>query len=106
MVSTLRQGLLFELLATGSLLLLAPVLVAAARTSAALIPLIMVPLFAVYRMARLTTEQKELAARDPLTGLPNRKALLTAVAQQVRAHGERAARGMRRVPLRAAADRP
>ncbi len=92
--STLRQGLLFELLATGALLLLAPVLAAAARTSPALIPLIMVPLYAVHRMARLTTEQKELAARDPLTGLANRKALLTAVAQEVRAHGERATRGM------------
>ncbi|MEV7328789.1 EAL domain-containing protein [Micromonospora sp. NPDC093244] len=90
---TLRQGLGFELLSTGSLLLLAPVLVAAARVSAALIPLVLVPLFAVYRMARLTVEQQHLAAADPLTGLPNRKALLTEVAEQVHLHAERTARG-------------
>ncbi|MCO1599303.1 bifunctional diguanylate cyclase/phosphodiesterase [Micromonospora sp. RHAY321] len=90
---TVRQGLGFELLSTGSLLLLAPVLVAAARVSAALIPLVLVPLFAVYRMARLTVEQQHLAAADPLTGLPNRKALLTEVAEQVHLHAERTARG-------------
>ncbi|MFF0466294.1 putative bifunctional diguanylate cyclase/phosphodiesterase [Micromonospora zamorensis] len=90
---TLRRGLGFELLSTGSLLLLAPVLVAAARVSAALIPLVLVPLFAVYRMARLTVEQQHLAAADPLTGLPNRKALLAEVAEQVHLHAERTARG-------------
>ncbi|MEU2611213.1 EAL domain-containing protein [Micromonospora sp. NPDC007271] len=88
-----RLGLGYELLSTGSLLLLAPVLVAAARASAALIPLVLVPLFAVYRMARLSTEQAQLAALDPLTGLPNRKALLAEVAEQVHLHAERAGRG-------------
>ncbi|MFC3504930.1 EAL domain-containing protein [Micromonospora krabiensis] len=88
-----REGLAFELLSTGSLLLLAPVLVAAARTSAALIPLVLVPLFAVYRMARLTVEQQQLASLDPLTGLPNRKALLGEVAEQVHLHAERSVRG-------------
>ena len=100
------RGCGFELLSTGSLLLLAPVLVAAARASAALIPLVLVPLFAVYRMARLTAEQEQLAAADPLTGLPNRKALLTEVAEQVHVHAERAARGEPDGQLRAAADRP
>ncbi|MGC5050532.1 putative bifunctional diguanylate cyclase/phosphodiesterase [Micromonospora sp. DT48] len=87
------RGLPFELLSTGSLLLLAPVLVTAARASAALVPLVLVPLFAVYRMARLTVEQHQLAALDPLTGLPNRKALLAEVNEQVHRHAERAARG-------------
>ncbi|SCG37953.1 putative bifunctional diguanylate cyclase/phosphodiesterase [Micromonospora inositola] len=90
---SVRLGLAYELISTGSLLLLAPVLVAAARASAALIPLVLVPLFAVYRMARLSTEQEQLAALDPLTGLPNRKALLAEVAEQVHLHGERTARG-------------
>ncbi|MER7456265.1 EAL domain-containing protein [Micromonospora sp. NPDC126480] len=89
----LRQGLGFELLSTGSLLLLAPVLVTAARASAALIPLVLVPLFAVYRMARLSVEQQQLASLDPLTGLPNRKALLAEVGEQLHLHAERAARG-------------
>ncbi|SBT68344.1 diguanylate cyclase/phosphodiesterase [Micromonospora sediminicola] len=90
---SVRHGLAYELLSTGSLLLLAPVLVAAARASAALIPLVLVPLFAVYRMARLSAEREQLADVDPLTGLPNRKALLTEVAEQVHLHAERAARG-------------
>jgi diguanylate cyclase (GGDEF)-like protein len=90
---SLRHGLVYELLSTGSLLLLAPVLVAAARAGAALIPLVLVPLFAVHRMARLSAEQEQLAALDPLTGLPNRKALLAEVAEQVHLHAERAARG-------------
>ncbi|NLU79514.1 EAL domain-containing protein [Micromonospora sp. HNM0581] len=90
---TAWHGLPFELLSTGSLLLLAPVLVTAARASAALVPLVLVPLFAVYRMARLTVEQHQLAALDPLTGLPNRKALLTEVNEQVHQHAGRAARG-------------
>ncbi|MFG1736964.1 putative bifunctional diguanylate cyclase/phosphodiesterase [Micromonospora chalcea] len=91
---SVRSGLAYELLATGSLLLLAPVLVAAARASAALIPLVLVPLFAVYRMARLSVEREQLADVDPLTGLPNRKALLTEMAEQVHLHAERAARGV------------
>jgi diguanylate cyclase (GGDEF)-like protein len=89
----IRSGLGYELLSTGSLLLLAPVLVAAAGASAALIPLVLVPLFAVYRMARLAAEQEQLGALDPLTGLPNRKALLAEVAEQVHLHAERAAKG-------------
>ncbi|WP_229399468.1 putative bifunctional diguanylate cyclase/phosphodiesterase [Micromonospora okii] len=88
-----RPRLGYELLSTGSLLLLAPVLVAAAGASAALIPLVLVPLFAVYRMARLAHEQEQLGALDPLTGLPNRKALLAEVAEQVHLHAERAAKG-------------
>ncbi|MGK5443896.1 putative bifunctional diguanylate cyclase/phosphodiesterase [Micromonospora sp. URMC 105] len=92
---SVRQALPYELLSTGSLLLLAPVLVTAARASAALVPLVLVPLFAVYRMSRLSAEQEHLAALDPLTGLPNRKALLAEVAEQVHLHAERVAKGDR-----------
>ncbi|MFC0530080.1 putative bifunctional diguanylate cyclase/phosphodiesterase [Phytohabitans kaempferiae] len=88
-----RQGLPFELLSMGALLLLSPVLLAAAQASAALIPLVVVPLYAVYRMARLSTEQEERSRVDPLTGLANRKALLGEVADQVPAHAERLANG-------------
>ncbi|SDY57047.1 diguanylate cyclase (GGDEF) domain-containing protein [Micromonospora pattaloongensis] len=90
---TFQHGLAFESLSTGALLLLAPVLVAAAHASAALVPLVLVPLYAVYRMARLSAEQEQLARLDPLTGLPNRKALLAEVAEQVPGHAERTARG-------------
>jgi diguanylate cyclase (GGDEF)-like protein len=89
----LRRGLAFDLLSTGSLLLLSPVLLAAAEITPALIPLILVPLYAVYRMARLSTEQDELARTDPLTGLASRKAMVDRVAQEAAAHVDRAARG-------------
>ncbi|MDW5329021.1 putative bifunctional diguanylate cyclase/phosphodiesterase [Plantactinospora sp. KLBMP9567] len=84
----IRQGLGFELLATGSLLLLAPVLVAAARTSPALVPMMVLPLYAVSRMARLSAEREQLARQDPLTGLANREALLAEVTEQVAVHAE------------------
>lgn len=87
------HGLAFELLSSGSLLLLSPVLVAAAHASAALIPLVVVPLYAVYRMSRLSAEQEQIARLDPLTGLGNRKALLAEVAEQVPVHAECAAKG-------------
>src|SRR5690606_32502744 len=48
-----RRALVWESLTYGALLLLSPVLVAAATTSAALVPLVVVPLYAVSRMARL-----------------------------------------------------
>ena len=88
-----QHGLGFELLSTGSLLLLSPVVVAAAQVSPALIPLVLVPLYAVYRMARLSSEQEQLARLDPLTGLANRKALLAEVADQLAVHAEQAAKG-------------
>jgi diguanylate cyclase len=88
-----RQGLPFELLSIGALLLLSPVLLAAAEASAALIPLVVVPLYAVYRMARLSAEQEQLSRIDPLTGLANRKGLLGEVADQLPAHAERDAKG-------------
>jgi diguanylate cyclase (GGDEF)-like protein len=90
----LRHGLAFELLSFGSLLLLGPILLAAASVTPALIPLVLVPLYAVYRMARLSTEQDELARLDGLTGLASRKALVAEVTEQAAAHAERAARGL------------
>jgi diguanylate cyclase len=78
----MRRSIAFDALTTGSLLLLAPVLVGAERASAALIPLIIVPLIAVNRMARLATEQDRVAKTDPLTALANRTALMSEVADQ------------------------
>lgn len=93
---TIRQALPFELLATASLLLLGPILAVAARASVALVPLILVPLYAVHRMSRLTAEQERLTLLDPLTGLGNRKALVARVAEQVATHAEYAAQARSR----------
>jgi diguanylate cyclase (GGDEF)-like protein len=73
----------YESLSTGALLLLGPVLVGATRLSPALIPFVLVPLYAVNRMAALSAEQARLARLDPLTGLANRKTLMTAVADRI-----------------------
>jgi diguanylate cyclase (GGDEF)-like protein len=86
--SEFTRGLAFELLSTGALLLLAPILVDAAYMNAPLIPLVVVPLYAVYRMARVSTEHEHMARLDPLTGLANRKALVAEVAE----HAVRASR--------------
>ncbi|MDG4767325.1 EAL domain-containing protein [Solwaraspora sp. WMMD406] len=88
-----RRGLGFELLSTGALLLLGPVLVVAAQADPALIPLVLVPIYAVYRMAWLASEQERSARLDPLTGLANRKALLSEFADQLPVHAEAARRG-------------
>ena len=69
---------------------------AAARASAALVPLMLLPLYAVYRMARLSGEREQLARLDPLTGLANRKALLAEVTAQVAVHAELAGKEARR----------
>ncbi|MEV4538429.1 EAL domain-containing protein [Asanoa sp. NPDC049518] len=92
--TTFRQGVAFESVSIGALLLLAPILVGGpASRHVALIPLMLVPLFAVYRMSRLSSEQEQLARLDPLTGLANRKALLAEVHEQATLHCARAAAG-------------
>jgi diguanylate cyclase len=73
----------YESVSTGALLLLGPVLVGASRLSPALIPFVLVPLYAVNRMATQSAEQARLARLDPLTGLPNRKTLMSAVAERI-----------------------
>ncbi len=74
--------LMWRSLSYGALLLLSPALVAAASMSAALVPLVAVPMYAVYRMAWLATERVEMTRRDPLTGLGNRAALATEFAER------------------------
>ncbi|WP_213454194.1 putative bifunctional diguanylate cyclase/phosphodiesterase [Rhizomonospora bruguierae] len=87
------RALLFEAICAGALLLLGPVLLAAAAASWALIPLVLLPLYAVHRMVRASVDHEQLARMDPLTGLANRKALLAEVADQAAAHATRAADG-------------
>ncbi|MBX6357404.1 MAG: EAL domain-containing protein [Micromonosporaceae bacterium] len=79
---------------TGGALLLSPVVVLAAQVTWAMVPLVAIPLYAIDRMARQLTEQERLARLDPLTGLVNRKALVTEVAGQAAAHSQRAATGV------------
>jgi diguanylate cyclase (GGDEF)-like protein len=71
-----------ELLATGALLLLGPIVLVAAQVGAALVPLVLLALHAVHRMARSAGEYERAARFDALTGLPNRWALQAAVAER------------------------
>jgi diguanylate cyclase (GGDEF)-like protein len=68
-----RHGV--ELLATAALLLLGPVVLAAAQVGLALVPLVLLALHAVHRMVRSAGEFERAARVDALTGLPNRRAL-------------------------------
>jgi diguanylate cyclase (GGDEF)-like protein len=63
------------ILVQASLLLLGPVLAVAAHFNVAFLPLVLVPLYAVDRMARLSAERDRAVRRDPLTGLANRAGL-------------------------------
>ncbi|NUR49609.1 MAG: EAL domain-containing protein, partial [Hamadaea sp.] len=76
---TLRAPFAPEALTTGSLLLLGVILAAAADQSALYVPLAIIPLIAVQRLAVLSTEQTRLARLDALTGLANRKVLISEV---------------------------
>src|SRR4051794_21172271 len=71
-----------ELLATGALLLLGPVVLAAARAGLALVPLVLLALHAVHRMVRSAGEYERAARVDSLTGLPNRRALQSTFAER------------------------
>jgi diguanylate cyclase (GGDEF)-like protein len=76
------QRLGVELLATGALLLLGPIVLVAAQVGPALVPLVLLALHAVHRMARSAGEHERAARLDALTGLPNRRALHAAVAER------------------------
>jgi diguanylate cyclase (GGDEF)-like protein len=70
-----------ELFATAALLLLGPVVLAAAQVGLTLVPLVLLALHAVHRMVRSAGESERASRVDPLTGLPNRRALQASVAE-------------------------
>jgi diguanylate cyclase len=76
------RGLGVELLATASLLLLGPVVLAAAQVGLALVPLVLLALHAVHRMVRSAGEYERASRVDALTGLPNRRALQASVTER------------------------
>jgi diguanylate cyclase (GGDEF)-like protein len=61
---------------TFSVLALSPLIVVVAQTAWSLLPLLLIPLLLVYKMAQMSLEREHQAGHDILTGLPNRKNLL------------------------------
>jgi diguanylate cyclase (GGDEF)-like protein len=62
----------YHLSTSGVLLALAPVVVIAVEFSAVALPLLVLPIAAVHKSARLAIQREEESLHDSLTGLPNR----------------------------------
>ncbi|WP_211207375.1 putative bifunctional diguanylate cyclase/phosphodiesterase [Stackebrandtia nassauensis] len=83
MVWALREGVSWvrmlvrsfgpEAIVHAAMLALAPILAVAATSQTWLVLLASVPIYAVYRMARLSVDRERVALSDQLTTLPNRK---------------------------------
>ena len=75
LLRTLRSDLGYQFLVSAALLGLAPLVVLTMQRSAALVPLFVLPLIAVYKHASVSLQREHEAFHDELTGLPNRKRL-------------------------------
>jgi len=68
----LAVGVRNDLLFQAALLSLSPALAVAAGSNVAFVPLVFLPLYAVHRMARLSSDRDRMSRLDPLTKLANR----------------------------------
>jgi diguanylate cyclase (GGDEF)-like protein len=64
---------------TFSVLALSPLIVVVAQNAWLLLPLLLIPLLLVHKMAQMSLENEHQAIHDSLTGLPNRAYLRTAL---------------------------
>ena len=65
----------YQVFSTAALLGLGPIIVIVMERGPALMPLLLLPIFAVYATAAMSREKERQAYHDALTGLPNRKLL-------------------------------
>jgi diguanylate cyclase (GGDEF)-like protein len=75
-----RVNLPFTFITASAVLLVAPIVLAAASYSVAIVPLCLAPLVAMYNTVSRTARSDHAARHDPLTGLPNRTACHEAIA--------------------------
>jgi diguanylate cyclase (GGDEF)-like protein len=89
---TLMQTLRADALSTLALLAFGLVAVAVGTLNAVVVPILLVPLFVINRLARRFDEQRRSSSLDELTGLPNRGALFEEMTVQARSYAERSSR--------------
>jgi diguanylate cyclase (GGDEF)-like protein len=71
-VEVVLRDLAYQGLTTGALLALSPLVCVVAERSVGLLPLLLLPLFAVHKTAALSVAREHESRHDVLTGLPNR----------------------------------
>ena len=69
----------YLVLSNFSVIVISPLVALAVQTSMWWLPLLLPPLFAIYRTSAISLEKEYQAGHDALTGLPNRKYLLEAL---------------------------
>jgi diguanylate cyclase (GGDEF)-like protein len=74
-----RLNLPFTVITALAVLLVAPIVLAAAAYSAAIVPLCLAPMVAMYNTVSRSARSDHAARHDPLTGLPNRTACHEAI---------------------------
>jgi diguanylate cyclase (GGDEF)-like protein len=79
----------YRVFSTGALLGLAPIIVVVMQRSPWLIPLLLLPIVAVYATAAMSVEREKQAYHDSLTGLPNRKLLIQDARARIEAADDR-----------------
>jgi diguanylate cyclase (GGDEF)-like protein len=72
LLAVIRDDLAYQGLTTGALLALSPLVCVVAERSVGLLPLLLLPLFAVHKTAALSVAREHESRHDLLTGLPNR----------------------------------
>ena len=83
----LRDDLAYESASNGALLALSPLVAVLVERGTAFLPLLLPPLFAVYRVASIALEREQQAQTDALTGLPNRTLLSARTAESLEEAG-------------------
>jgi diguanylate cyclase (GGDEF)-like protein len=78
-----RNNASFAVITGGVILLVAPIVLAAASYSVAIVPLCLAPVVAMYNSISQSARSDHLARHDSLTGLPNRMAFQDAAAAAI-----------------------